>query len=469
MPRAAGIPAGRIALRLAPVFLGLLVLSCASSNSMTRKSEKSLAEGQTRRAYDWARRALDKDPRNDQARANMRTAATNLSAEWKQRIRDMAAADSLGAADECIEFARFRAELARYEVVLPQDPAFREDEILIRSAAAAHAYRAGMIALDAGQPKAAYRSLVDAGQYVPGYRDLATRIPRVYEMAITRVAILPFANQTDVPGLSKTIADQIYGEVDDRMNPKQFQFLRLLDTEDVYSKMTVSQLERLDRQQAIGIGRQLGARCVIWGSFSGLDAHSTTGLYHQSIYRHVIDPDPTVKDRDRYDETNFTAVTRQRDVKVHCQFEVVDVATGESLDHYGDDMRAVANTYYSLFFARGDISDYYLLPPAVRRSDANRATAVDKEWAATFGSLSLSKVLLTVREGAKSRTRYRPEYRAEFLRSSYLFPVLLDDLPTPNDMAVMALGNAWKPVHESLKQVDDQDLAPVPAVTSRQR
>ncbi|HEY6867524.1 MAG TPA: hypothetical protein VI792_09715 [Candidatus Eisenbacteria bacterium] len=453
--------AGRVGIALA----ALLAASCASSNRLAQRSEDSLRAGQVSHAYEWARRALDKDPRNDKARADMTSAATVMSADWKQRVRNLAASDSLQAADTALDFGRFRAELARYQVVLPPDRAYHDDEFRILSAAANHNYLEGLAYLGQHQPKHAYLSFVEAGQYVPGFRDIAVRIPKTYDLALTRVAILPFANQTEVPGLSKTMADRMYGEIDDHINPRQFQFTRLIDNGDVYSKLTVSQLESIDRDQAIRIGRQLGVRRVVWGHYSGFTQNSGLGFYHQTVFHHVVDPDPSVKDRDRWEPSSFTAVTRQREVKVAYEFEIVDTRSGETLARHGDQARKVANTIFTTFQARGSCDDYTLLPPDARSSDPDRARQIDHEWEATFGNWTLSKVLFKAREGG-NRTRYRPENRTEFLNASYVFPVFLDDLPSANDLAFMALDPTWKPVYDALQGLDDQDDAPAPAAES---
>lgn len=460
-----GLHAARRAGYVTMALLGLLAISCASSNKLAQRSEESLKAGQTSHAYEWARRALDKDPRNDKARASMTEAAAQMTADWKQRVRTLAANDSLQGAEAALEFGHFRAELARYQVVLPFDRAFRADESRILGAAADHDYRAALVCLDNHQPKRAYLAFVDAGRYVPGFRDIAVRIPKTYDLALTRVAILPFTNQTDVPGLSKEMADRMYGELDDHVGPRQFQFTRLVDTDQVYARMTVSQLERLDRDQAIQLGRDLGVQRVVWGRYSGLKTNSTTGIYHQSIYRHVVDPDPSLKERDRYEENSFTAVTREREVKVQYEFEVLDVENEQTLAHHGDESHAVANTIYTLFQARGDCNDYCLLPPALKTADPKHAEEVDKEWGATFGNWTLSKVLVTARESG-SRRSYRPEHRKEFVNASFIFPVFLNDLPTPNDMALIALDGTWKPVYEALRDLDDDDAVPPPAAVT---
>ncbi len=449
-------PAARLGLRVALVLLGGLAISCASSNKLAERSEESLRAGQTSRAYDLARRSLDKDPRNDKARASMTSAAIQMTADWKARVRNLAANDSLAGAEAALEFGRFRAELARYQVVLPFDPAFRADESRILNAAADHVYRAAQAALADHQFKRAYLNFVGAGRFVPGYRDIAVRIPKTYELALTRVAILPFANQTEVPGLSKDMADRMYGELDDHLTPREFQFTRLVDAEQVYGRMTVSQLERLDRDAAIQLGRDLGVQRVVWGRYSSLNTSSTTGIYHTTVYRHFMDPDPGAKERDRYEEASFNAVTRRRDVKVQYEFEVLDVENEQALARHGDESHAVANTVYTLFQPTGDCDQYCLLPPDLKRANPKRAEEIDTEWGATFGSLTLSKVLSRSREG-RGRTRYRPEYRKEFLNASFVFPVFLDDLPSPNDMAVIALDGTWKPVYEALRALDAEE------------
>src|SRR5262245_15206890 len=262
--------------RLGVAALGLFALSCASSSELTRRSDESLKAGHTMRAYDWARRALDKDPKNDQARAHMTEAATQLSADWKRRIRAIAATDTLTAAEVALDYARFRAELVRYDVALAADSAFREDERRIRDAAAAQNYRAAESFLEQREPKNAYRSFVEAERFVPGYGDLDQRIPDTYERALTRVAVLPFANQTDVPGLSKEIADGTFEELERRMTPKGFQFTRLIPAEETYRRVSVAELDGLDREAAVRIGRQLGARLVGWGRNSGITRQSGT-------------------------------------------------------------------------------------------------------------------------------------------------------------------------------------------------
>ncbi len=144
---------------------------------------------------------------------------------------------------------------------------------------------------------------------------------------------------------------------------------------------------------------------------------------------------------------------------------MLDVNNEQTLARHGDESHAVANTIYSLFQAKGSCDDYCLLPPDLKSANPKHAEELDTQWGATFGSWTLSKLLFKARE-SRSRTRYRPEYRKEFLNASFVFPVFLDDLPAPNDMALIALDDTWKPVYEALKDLDDEDEAQPPAADS---
>ena len=44
--------------------------------------------------------------------------------------------------------------------------------------------------------------------------------------------------------------------------------------------------------------------------------------------------------------------------------------------------------------------------------------------------------------------------------------MFLDDLPSPNDMALIALDDTWKPVYDVLRDLDDDDEVQTPAAES---
>src|SRR5258708_15780143 len=57
----------------------------------------------------------------------------------------------------------------------------------------------------------------------------ARRIDQAYDEALPRVAFLPFANETDLPQLSKEFSDRAYAEIARRISGNGFRFTELTD------------------------------------------------------------------------------------------------------------------------------------------------------------------------------------------------------------------------------------------------
>src|SRR5262249_12831241 len=268
--------------------LCLLVLACASSDQLAQQSDKEMQAGHAQKAYDKAKKALQKDRSNDHARAAMASAAAQLMRQRQDEITALAAAhDTLAAADRTLQLDAFRRELADYAVSLPVDDEFDAAEHRIRNGAAGIHYRRGSEDLDAGQPKRAYDEFVATSHMVPGYKDVDERIHAAYEDAVAHIALLPFANETDVRGLSLELADKTYDEVARRINPKDFRFTVLLGRDAVNATVPVAALDHLDRSDAVRFGRELKANQVIVGRFFGLHSQTNTETYRQVVYRRV--------------------------------------------------------------------------------------------------------------------------------------------------------------------------------------
>src|SRR5574341_1269160 len=104
----------RVVRRCVPIVFALLALSCASANRLSQRSERELAAGDLRAAYDHARAAVAKKPANPRARAAFAAAAERLVDDRKTRIRAIAVADTVAAARQTLGLAELRGEIARY-------------------------------------------------------------------------------------------------------------------------------------------------------------------------------------------------------------------------------------------------------------------------------------------------------------------------------------------------------------------
>ena len=120
--------------------LALFAISCAGPAQLARMSERELRAGHLRKAYELARRGVDKDSTSEPARRAMTAAATQLVDDWKGRILDVAEADTVAAARHGLELRDFRAELSRYRIEVTPDLGFAEREQIGRASCRERVY-----------------------------------------------------------------------------------------------------------------------------------------------------------------------------------------------------------------------------------------------------------------------------------------------------------------------------------------
>src|SRR5205823_2225029 len=178
-----------------------------------------------------------------------------ISDDWQRRIHALAQVDSVRAAEQVLEFTAFRASAATYtDIAVP--PTWAADEHALRRAAANGHYLEGKQALAAHRPKAAFDGFHESERFLPGYRDAARLADGAYEQALTRVAVLPFAYAGKDDGSGREIGAQWRDALADALAPPHARFTRILGAEAVAAKMTVAQLGRLSRDDAVRIGRK---------------------------------------------------------------------------------------------------------------------------------------------------------------------------------------------------------------------
>jgi len=441
----------------------LLTLSCAAPSELVRRSGVSLAAGDAARAFDWARRALDKEPANPAARAAATDAATVLVGDAKSRIRNLAEVDTVSAARQSLELEDFRAQLVHYRIELPPDPGFVRDEALIRSGAAGWYYDAGAKSMSGHRPKRAYSEFVEAGRFASGYRDVGERERGAWEQALTRVAVLPFNNEVSIPGLSHDLAEETYQKLAYQLTSPRFKFTRLIGSDQINRKLTVSQMGHLSREEAVRLGRALGAQRVVLGRFHGLRSNTDTDSYHETIFRKVTERDESGGTRVRFVEQRFDAVMRQRQIWVAYDLQVIDTDEETALAHRGEQKSLVARTVFTRFEPVGSCDDYCLVSPDLKAAEPERAKRVEQEWSGRFGSWTLPRLLERARKDS-GRTRYLPQYHSEFASAGTSTPIFLDDLPPADELATIALFDVWVPVLEVLRELDGVDAVDVRAV-----
>ena len=434
----------------------LILLSCASTSELLRRGEVALDAGDMDRAYDWARRALDHQPTNPRAREIMTTAAGSLMNERKAEVQRLAAMATVAAARASLELDVFRAELARYHVTLPPDSAFRSQEAALRIGAARVYYDRGVASLTLHFPKRAYAEFNEARRFAPGYSDLGVQLDLAWEHAVTRTAVLPFNDEVSSPELTHQLSDEIFKRMQYQLTSKRFQFTRLVGQDQVNQHLTVAQAAHMSREEAVSLGRAVGAARVVFARIHDLRSETNTDTYRETIFRKVVERGEDGKPKTRFDEQRFEAVSRRREITVAFDLEVIETEGGVRLAHDSQQRSFGAHTVFTRFSPAGSCDDYCLAPPEWK--DQDRGKRVEKEWRNDFGSWTLPSLLDRARRDP-GRTRYEPRYRPEFSAAGTSTPVWLDDLPPVEELAYVALSDAWMPMNAMLRDLDGKDDA----------
>lgn len=440
--------------RVAALLPIVTLLSCASTNELVRRSESALDSGNMERAYDWSRRALDREPGNPRAQQIMSTAAGSLLAQRKAEVRRLAALDTLAGARAVLELDDFHAQVARYRVALPPDPDFHEEENAIRLAAARIYYDKGARSLEADFPKRAYAEVTEAKRFAPNDAEVTALLDRAWEHAVTRIAILPFTDEISEPDVARQLSDDMFQQLQYQLKSKRFAFTRLMGQDQVNQRLTVAQAGRLSREEAVSLGRALGAQRVVYGRVHDLRSETNTDTYRETIFKKVVGRGEDGKPVVHFDEQSFEAISRRRQVSVTLDFEVLETDMGARLARDSQERVLEAHTVFTRFSPAGSCDDYFLAPPEWRNDDRGRR--VEKEWRTDFGSWTLPALLERSRR-EPGRTRYEPRHRSEFSASGTSTPVWLDDLPPVEDMAHIALSDAWMPMLAMLRELDGKD------------
>jgi hypothetical protein len=288
---------------------------------------------------------------------------------------------------------------------------------------------------------------------------VADRIGQAYDDALPRVAFFPFANETDLPVLSREFSDKAYAEIARRINNAGFRFTALASRDQVYQAIPMSLADHVRPRQAARIGRDLGVDRVIVGRFYGMRSSTNTGMFSQTIYHKTTDKDEKGVSRERYVESTMDVRTRDRDVSIGYEYSIVDARDGTTIAGNSGTLHAAAHAIYTSGPVGGDDDedDYCLLPPDLEKQDSDRAKRVKSQWEERCGDWKLTDLIARSR---KERSRgYESRYRDDWALSSDGCAVFLGDVPPEGELVKYAFGQVWEPLARTLKEVDQAEPA----------
>ncbi len=430
----------------------MLAAGCAGPTKLAERSEQKLAGGDIWRAWQLATRALDREPMNPRAREAATAAGRVIADDWQRRIHALADVDSVRSAEQVLAFAEFRANAVNYTTVAVPE-SWTGDERALRRAAANHHYQEGRQALAAHRPKAAYTRFHETERFVPGYRDVVKLAASSYEKALTRVAVMPFASGEG--GFGREVSERWRDAIAQQMAPPNARFTRILGADAVTSRMNVSQLGHLSRDEAVKLGRKSGAQRVVWGSLGAVRSETSLHFFRDVVARRVVHKGEDGQNIVRWVDVPIEVVARVRDVTVDVDYEVISTHDGTSLAHDRSPRSSRARVVWTSYVPEGELTHYALVSESVRSANPTRAKDVETRWKAVCGDGTTLLQVLSARRETRGEAGYERGVLPRFVQGAAF--VFLQELPPAHDLALAALSGGWQPLHRELARLDSMD------------
>ncbi len=438
------------------ILVTLIAAGCAGPSKLAQRSEQNLAKGDIWKAWHQATRALDREPMNPRAKSAVAAAGQVIAEDWQRRIRALASVDSVQAAEQMLAFTDFRSSAARYTTI-PVADTWAGEERALRRAGAHHFYTAGRRAASAARPKAAYQCFLDCERFIPGYRDVPRLAEAAFEKAVSRIAVLPFAVRSGEPGFGREVAEEWRGALAEGLSPPHARFTRLLGSEATDSRMTVSQLGQLTREEAIRLGRKSGAQRVVWGEIGPVSSETQLHYFRDVVSRRITQKGADGKSVTRWVDVPIEVVARVRDVSVDVSHEVIATDNGATLARQRTPRTTRARVVWTSYVPVGDPGHYALVSEAVRTSDPARAKDVETRWKAVCGESTTLQQVLAARRETRGEAGYDPGVLGRFAAGTAF--VFLKELPPAKDLAAAIVRRGWQPLLDDLARLDRTDDA----------
>jgi hypothetical protein len=429
------------------------VAGCAGPTKLAEKSEQKLSNGDVWRAWQLATRALDREPMNPKAKEAAAAAGRMIADEWQRKIAALAPIDSVQAAEQVLEFTQFRTNAINYTTIAVT-PSWSDQERTLRMAAARSHYLQATQAKAAHRPKAAFAHFHEIEHFVSNYKDAVQQADRTYQQALTDVAVLPFASGSD-PGFGTEVSQRWRDALAKDMAPPQAQFTRIMGADAITSRMSVAQLGRLSREDAVKLGRKAGAERVVWGSLGNVKSETQLQFFRDVVAHKVVQKDDSGHDIVRWVDVPIEVVSRVRDVSVDVDYEVIATVDGTSLSHEHGPRSSRARVVWTSFVPDGDVSSYALVSEAVRTQNPDRAKDIETRWKNVCGDATTLQQVLSARRETHGDQGYDRGTIGRFVTGTAF--VFMQELPPAQDLALAALCNGWQPLEKELTRLDGMD------------
>lgn len=197
-------------------------------------------------------------------------------------------------------------------------------------------YQQALDAYDVEAYRKAYYLFAEVESRSPDYKDTRRLRERAKERALFTVGVVAFENRSAQTGLESLIMARLLAEVQNIDDP----FLRFIDRtniDNILAEQRLSLEGAIDQRTAVIAGEMLGAKALLRGVL--LDAREVEGEQSMENRKGFLGVPVNVKDpktgaattQMQYSRVFYQHFTRENEVTLTFQFQLVSTATGEIL------------------------------------------------------------------------------------------------------------------------------------------
>lgn len=438
-----------LALAVALVWLA----GCAGPAKLARKSHEQLAEGEVKKAYETALKAVRKDAYNEAARAALSDAGAALMAAELRTLQSTVLVDTVQAAEVALRMAAIREETAPYGVALPLDSLAAEQEEAVRSGAARVYLGLGDEQMSLGDAKTAYGHFLAARRFEPESEEIANRLQQSYDAAVDRVLVVPVDSEIRAPIDREALSDQIYDALADYAKD-DLRFTELLGRGEEWERMLSLGPGRLTRDRALRIAREAGATRMLWiriyGDRVASRSESFTGTLYHEVERKRADGSQALVE----EEVPFHAGIQDLWASVALECAVYDLADDRVVARRTAERGAGLRALHSSGGFPGDPDDYRLCSSAMEDNDRKRCRDLREEWSRALGDLSVKDFIERANHDPGVIAFGRGKRYGRASRDNRSYDIYYGSPPAEVQLLLNALGDAWQEAASALREAD---------------
>ena len=425
----------------------LFVLGCASATKLAQKSQDQLAQGEVRKSYETALKAVKKEPNLEPARVALSDAGSALLAQDLERLRALVQVDTVGAAEVAIEMERIRRETAYYGVALQVDSLALADQDAARAGAARIYVQLGDEERTRGDDKSAYAYFELADRFQPGNRAIQDRLDKSYAAALDRVLVLPIRSDLRAWMDKDALTQELNGEM--KKLEEELVFTQFVFPEVVWAGVPTGFAAPVSREDALRLGREAGATRVLWVRLFGDRIDSHVERYSGQLYIEPEDSDDDLGLGWAVAPIDIEVSEMWATVAIDCN--VYEVESGFPVSNQRSDHQAGMRTLLSLTEFEYEGDDYHLCTPDMEENDDDLCDDLEDDWEELFGDVSVEGLVEAAEDfGNSGRTRQCGIYDAGGARRILYY----GRPPRESDLIGYAVSNAWGGVADVLRNAD---------------